>query len=290
MLYVSIPSCHMPHAFWKAFADRVRAEHPGLFMFGERFEFEAEKLAEHMKLENGDISVLDFVGQRAITKVFQEPQSDFAELQDYLHLTDGVYDNPYKLAIFYDNHDMTRMKASDNGFIDANNWLFTSRGFPVIYYGSEVGFMAGSAEHAGNRNYFGPERIAAAESHPIRTHLQRIANIRKATPALQRGLQLNLLFDGQRAAFLRVLQKDGINQTALVLLNKGDTAAQFELTDSIETGQWRDATTGQIQHVTDKLLTKVGPHGVKILIRDAVVADPGLTRALRIAQAGIPRV
>ena len=34
-----------------------------------------------------------------------------------------------------------------------------ARGIPVLYYGSETGFMRGRAEHAGNRNYFGQERI-----------------------------------------------------------------------------------------------------------------------------------
>ncbi len=33
--------------------------------------------------------------------------------------------------------------ASDEGFIDAHNWLFTARGIPVVYYGSEIGFTRG---------------------------------------------------------------------------------------------------------------------------------------------------
>ena len=48
-----------------------------------------------------------------------------------LYLEDGPYANPYDLMTFYDNHDMARMDASDEGFIDANNWLFTARGIPV---------------------------------------------------------------------------------------------------------------------------------------------------------------
>ena len=54
----------------------------------------------------------------------------------------------YELMTFYDNHDMPRLDASDEGFIDAHHWLFTARGIPVVYYGSEVGFMRGRAEHA----------------------------------------------------------------------------------------------------------------------------------------------
>ena len=76
---------------------------------------------------------------------------------------------------FYDNHDMARMNASPSGFIDANNWLFTARGIPVVYYGSEIAFMAGNKEHEGNRNYFGPENIARAEANPIHAALAKIA-------------------------------------------------------------------------------------------------------------------
>ena len=53
-------------------------------------------------------------------------------------------------------------------FLKTGVWpsaLFTARGVPVVYYGSETGFMRGRAEHAGNRNYFGQERIDAASKH-----------------------------------------------------------------------------------------------------------------------------
>jgi cyclomaltodextrin glucanotransferase len=135
----------MPHRFWKAFSDRIRAAHPGFFMFGENFNFDAGTIAQHQRPENGGISVLDFPGRNAIASVFQNPASDYKDIAGYLHLTDCTYTDPYSLATFYDNHDMARMNAGDNGFIDANNWLFTARGIPVVYYGSEIGFTAGTA-------------------------------------------------------------------------------------------------------------------------------------------------
>ena len=93
-------------------------------------------------------------------------RSGFEQLAAALYLQGGPYANPYELMTFYDNHDMARLDASDEGFIDAHNWLFTARGIPVVYYGSEIGFMRGRAEHAGNRNYFGQERVDAAAGNP----------------------------------------------------------------------------------------------------------------------------
>ncbi|WP_416305540.1 alpha-amylase family glycosyl hydrolase [Neptunicella sp. SCSIO 80796] len=271
---------HVPHDFWKEFTDRIRAKHPGFFMFGESYNYDADFIAEHTLAQNGAVSVLDFPGQQAMVKVFSEPDSDFAELQDYLHLTGGPYANPYELATFYDNHDMPRMNASDNGFIDAHNWLFTSRGIPVVYQGSEMGFMRGTSEHQGNRNYFGQSGVQMARQHPIRQHLAAIANVRKTTPALQRGLQLNVRLAGQQAIFYRVLQTADIAQTALVLLNKSDQPADFKVADYMQAGQWQEALSGQTRQISDSLSVTVAAHGVQVWVHNAEVTGQPLAARL----------
>ncbi|MEC7824202.1 MAG: alpha-amylase family glycosyl hydrolase, partial [Pseudomonadota bacterium] len=116
---------HVSHDFWRTMSDRIRAEHPGFYMFGESFQYDANFIAQHTQPKNGGISVLDFPMQKAMVSVFENADSDFATLADTLYLTHGPYHNPYELTTFYDNHDMARMNASDEGFIDAHNWLFT---------------------------------------------------------------------------------------------------------------------------------------------------------------------
>ncbi|MBT8088084.1 MAG: cyclomaltodextrin glucanotransferase, partial [Gammaproteobacteria bacterium] len=165
---------HMPHAFWKAFADRLREKRPGLFMFAEAWSYDAALLAEYTYPENGRISVLDFPGREAMAATFGSRNADYSTLLDYLHLDSGIYQNPYELMTFYDNHDMTRIDADPEGFIDANNWLLTSRGIPIVYYGSEIGFRAGADQHKGNRDYFGQDNVEQARRHPIRKALARI--------------------------------------------------------------------------------------------------------------------
>ncbi|GGO63997.1 alpha-amylase family glycosyl hydrolase [Bowmanella pacifica] len=273
---------HVPHHFWKQFSDRLRAQHPDLFMFGESYDYNANFIAQHTLAKNGGISVLDFPGQQAISKVFSASDSDFAELLAYLHLTHGPYANPYELTTFYDNHDMARMDASDNGFIDAHNWLFTSRGIPVVYMGSEMGYMRGTVEHQGNRNYYGQGNIDLAKQHPIHAQLQRIANVRKAVPALQRGLQLNLTFAGNQAAFYRVLQSDDEAQTALVLLNKGDSAAHMKVQRYMQPGVWREQLSGEVMQIgeTDSLEDNIPAHGVRVWVREGVIEQQELRNAL----------
>ena len=259
---------HQPLSFWKEFSDRIRAEHPGMYMFGEAFDYDAAKIAPFTLAENGGISVLDFPMKQAMDEVFGRTGAGFERMVPALQLEDGPYANVYDLATFYDNHDMRRLDASDAGFIDAHNWLFTARGIPVVYYGSETGFMRGQAEHGGNRAYFGQDRIDAAPASAIHRELKRIATLRRESPALQRGLQLPVELAGDRAAFYRVYQHKGTAQTALVLLNKGDAPQAFTVSRYLQPGTWRDGFSGETVTVGRKLRAEVPAHGVRVFFLD----------------------
>ena len=263
---------HVGLPFWKEFSDRIRAKRPGFFMFGEAFDHEAKNIAPFTLPENGAVSVLDFPLKAAMVKVFGREQADYAEIAPALFLKDGPYRNVYELMTFYDNHDMARLDADDEGFIDAHNLLFTARGIPVVYYGSESGFMRGTVEHAGNRNYFGVEGIAAARQSPIRTALMEVAEARRTSIALQRGVQIPIEMAGDRAAFWRVYQHGDAHQTALVLLNKGDAPTRFEIA-GMQAGEWTSAFDGHRRHVdaTGEASITVGAHGVEVLLLDAPI-------------------
>jgi glycosidase len=275
---------HVPHAFWKLMSDEIRAKHPDFFMFGESFDHDANFLAQHTLAKNGGISVLDFVGKSALVATFENPQSDYGDLQDYLFLTHGPYANPYELTTFYDNHDMPRLNATDNGFIDANNWLFTSRGIPVLYQGSEMGFMRGKAEHQGNRNYFGQSNIESAKNHKIHQALTKIANVRKEVAALQSGLQVNIELSGNKAAFYRVLVTENVSQTALVLLNKGDQGSEFRIDKYMQEGNWISQISGEqltIGKSNKQLKSIVDAHGVQVWLRQGAISNELLLKELQ---------
>jgi cyclomaltodextrin glucanotransferase len=272
---------HQPLSFWKQFTDRIRQHHPGMYMFGEAFDYEAGNIAVFTRPENGGVSVLDFPMKQAMDEVFSHAaRAGYERLVPALHLEGGPYANPYDLATFYDNHDMRRLDADDAGFIDAHNWLFTARGIPVVYYGSEVGFMRGQAEHGGNRAYFGQERIDAAPSSAIFQNLARIANLRRQSPALQQGLQLNLQLAGDTAVFYRVFQYEGTAQTALVLLNKSDQARVFTVSEALQAGQWRDGFSGQAIKVGKRLRAQVPAHGVRVWLFDGPLTRADLRQRL----------
>lgn len=273
---------HMSTTFWKQFSARIRAKHPGFFMYGEAFDYSPDNIGKFTWPQNGGISLLDFPLRGRIADVFEHPGSDYAKLLDRLYLTNGPYQNPYELVTFYDNHDMARLNATDNGFIDADNWLFTARGIPAIYYGSETGFERGKAEHQGNRNYYGQPRIDAAPKSPIYQHLKHIALLREHTIALQRGLMLPIRFAGNQASFYRVYQKGNTHQIALVLLNKGDQAAAFDISDKLQAGHWKPALGGTPIDVlpNGSLKATVAAHDVQVYLLDATASRPDLVAEL----------
>lgn len=277
----------MPHAFWHRFATRIREKHPGFFMFGEAFDHDAATIAQHTLPRNAGASVLDFPLKERLVEAFSRKDAGYERVAERLYLTDGPYANPYELMTFYDNHDMARLDATDEGFIDAHHFLFTARGIPVIYYGSETGFERGTAEHAGNRNYFGQARIDAAKSHRIHNALRRIAKLRQATPALQRGLQVNVEFQGDRAAFIRAIDDGTTGQTALVLLNKGDAPASFRIDRLLQRGTWRAPLGGEAITVDDAgvIEADVPAHGVQVYVLDAAIEHAALHDALNDAMA-----
>lgn len=236
---------HMPTDFWSRFAKRIREGREDLFMFAEAFSYDAEFIGQYTQTENGKISVLDFPLRLALAEVFQDPNGDLKKIEQNLYLNNGPYENPYELMTFYDNHDMARINTDTRGYINVHNLLFTLRGIPVIYYGSESGFMSGTAEHAGNRNYFGVEGIANAKQSPIFAGLTAIAKVRQENIALQRGLQINLSFDQHQASFMRIYEHEGIHQTALVLFNKDDLSAVIEVEDVLSNGNWTEALSGE---------------------------------------------
>ncbi|MEP6940656.1 MAG: alpha-amylase family glycosyl hydrolase [Rudaea sp.] len=272
-----------PAAYWKRFAARIREKHPAFFMFGENFEYDAKKIAPYTRDAGGNLSVLDFPLRGEIAALVEAPshksrRGDLANVEKALHLRSRLYRNPYELVTFYDNHDMPRLDASDAGFIDANNLLFTLRGIPCVYYGSETGFMRGRAEHAGNRNYFGQQRIDAAAQSPIYHALKRIANLRRASVALQRGLQLDVAFKGDTAVFYRTYENAGAAQTALVVVNRGDAASTVEVRDYLQSGNWRNGFSGEALDVVDRLDVAVPAHGVEVYFYDQPLTR-GDTRA-----------
>lgn len=122
-----------------------------------------------------------------------------------LHLTtsnDFVYKDPNRNVIFLDNHDVSRffsLVGEDTAKMKmAINWLFTFRGIPQVYYGTEI-LMKNFADPDGKVREDFPggwkedtiNKFISAGRTPMEEsffqHFKKLANLRKNSSALAAG-------------------------------------------------------------------------------------------------------
>jgi cyclomaltodextrinase len=127
------------------------------------------------------------------------------------------------LATLLDNHDMDRFLWVAGGNVDrlklAATLMLTLPGMPVLYYGTEVGLSQrydGVIENAEARL---PMLWGDARNQDVLAHFQRLARMRRESPALRRGDRRTVLADAEVFAYERRLEDDSVT----VALNFSDS-------------------------------------------------------------------
>ena len=205
---------------------------------------------------------------------------------------DECYNDATFNVVYVDSHDYSpgpndtnRFGGTDAQWAENLSLLFTFRGIPCLYYGSEVGFRRGKVIDKGpngplsntGRAYFGgyitgdveasdfgeykaSGNVAASLNHDLAQHLIRLNKIRQAVPALRKGQWTT---DGCKAnggiAFKRAYK----DSYALVALNGGAT-----FTDC-PAGTYTDLVTGKTY--TGPTITVDAPNNqgqVRVLVKD----------------------
>lgn len=126
---------------------------------------------------------------------------------------DDAYPDPARLATMIDNHDMPRFpqlggEAARDKTKLALSLLFTLRGIPTLYYGTEDGMGLHGEPNRGDKPWGAEADVAA--------HIRELARLRADSPALRRGAQIELEADRDTYAFARVHENDRM----LVALNR----------------------------------------------------------------------
>jgi len=153
----------------------------------------------------------------------------------------GVYEGE-ALYNFADNHDVDRVASrlkDDRQLYPLYALLFSMPGIPSIYYGSELGLPGARSAHsdAALRPALDLEQAAHNAPQPaLPAVLRRLAEVRKASPALQHGDYSEVHVAPQQFAFLRSLPGEDV----LVVLNAAETAVELELTLPFQNARLRD--------------------------------------------------
>ena len=195
---------------------------------------------------------------------------------------DKYYNDASYNVVYVDSHDYAPNGApEDQRFAQGTDtWaenlslMFTFRGIPCLYYGSEIEFKKGCTIDKGpniplkdsGRAYFGgyikgdiqvndfadwtgaTGNMNATLNYPLALHIQRLNRIRMAIPALRKG-QYSTEGCAGSYAFKRRFTDATTDSYVLVTIS-GD--ATFS---GIENGTYVDAITGDTKTVTDGNLT-----------------------------------
>ena len=217
---------------------------------------------------------------------------------------DQYYNDATYSVMYVDSHDYapeqpaetTRFTGGTQTWAENMDLMFTFRGIPCVYYGSEVEFKKGelidkgtliSLENSG-RAYFGDYlegtvnatdfseytasgTVADTLASPLSKHLSKVNAIRRAIPALQKGQYTasRTYVTGGDMSYVRRYTDDNTDSLALVSISSGAT---FK---NIPNGKYVDAVTGDVKYVTDGTLTV--PELAKANMRVYVCCASGFT-------------
>jgi glycosidase len=248
---------HVEPKFWHYFKAQIRGEHPQTRLIGEvLFEGRQDvaKLLEYQNYHDFD-SIFDFPLCTALrsTLVYDESLRYWLA-RPRLHDDEplGVLDddNPFKggyrnanrLVTLLDNHDLQRRimshaRSKHSGDGSGLDWairvtklclaaLFTVRGIPQLYYGTEIGLEGWKdADDRDLRRDF-PWQVIGADQQPLQNFRKEreiyewtraLIQLRKNSAALKYGTTITLWSDDLVYAFLRVASDD----VALIVINNG---------------------------------------------------------------------
>jgi glycosidase len=274
----------MKPEFWKTFTAAMHRNRKDFFMFGEVWtNGDFDLLSSYTKLAPGDpmnssMSVLDMPGSSMgswgqFEAVFKG--GDYNQVDKVLK-NDSKYKDATYLVTFLDNPDKPRFNgvsgdgssAAAEQYFDALNFYFTARGIPCVYYGTEAQLAGGSDPD--NRRYLGVEGIKASKTNPVYLHLKKLNAVRRANPALQKGVQTRLYASKDQYVFKRKYKRESV----FVFLNKGQNEAEAAL-KAIAPGTYTDLYSGETFIVKGGGISlKIQAHGLRALTSGVILGEP----------------
>lgn len=194
---------------------------------------------------------------------------------------DDYYNDATWNVVYVDGHDYgpngwdtKSFGGSKAAWAENLSLMFTWRGIPCVWQGSETYFRKGNIIDKGAieplkntaRAYYGgyltgsvnttdfatysnaTGNLAASLSHPLALHLQRLNKIRQAVPALRKG-QYSTEGCSGKMAFKRRYKDSNVDSYALVTISGNATFT------GVLNGTYTDAVTGDVKTVTNGTLT-----------------------------------
>jgi len=204
---------HVDHGFWDYFCFQlhqfaISIGKSNFFMFGEAEDGSESLVGSFTGAENGTGSELDSMLDyplfyTSIASIFASASGATQPIETHYNNIAANYDSNswYRLVTFLDNHDQPRFLsnsgATTNRLNVALEFLYTARGIPCLYYGTEQGFN-GTTDPNNREDMFDGQFEQGPsigdnfnETHPLFRTVAMLNNFRRNYIALRRGTHVN---------------------------------------------------------------------------------------------------
>lgn len=287
----NIPAISTPFYTWKEskaypWGDRVTNEASVYQNWSENQNPAAQPSSSNHLLNGNNYRTPDYSKRSGLDVIDFPMHWNFNNAGDAFNVAiqgDSTYNDATWNVTYVDSHDYApdgapenqRFAGSQDTWAENLSLMFTFRGIPTVYYGSEIEFQKGKMIDVGpnaplsttGRAYFGDflagnvtasdfgvytatGTVANTLTHPLAKHIRKLNMMRRAIPALQKGQYSREGVNGNMAFKRRFTDSaKGIDSFVLVTVSGGATFS------GIPNGTYVDAVTGETINVTAGTLT-----------------------------------
>lgn len=232
------------------FIESIRDEYPKMNVVGECWVKSPAEAAYYQSGNNNKDgfdsklqSVMDFVLKDKFQEAFNEQDSwDNGTSKFYSHFAqDFVYPNTNLIMNFADNHDINRLSTAVKNDVKKYKMalaiLMTVRGYPQIYYGTEIMLDGTPGDYQGyrfdfpggwkedKRNAFTAEGRTTKENE-VFDYLKKLLHYRKDNSVLQSGKMTQFIPENGVYVFFR----SNPGKTVMVICNNNEKEAALDMT------------------------------------------------------------
>lgn len=234
---------HMTRGWQTALADQAVSARP-MALFGEWYlgGYSDPLYGDNVRFANqSGISELDFYLNKALRDTFGSGAA-FSTLDSAITKTGADYTYKENLITFIDNHDMSRFLSLNNNnsrLHQALTVLFTVRGTPCLYYGTEQ-YLHNDTSGGGDP-YNRPMMPGFGTATTAYQLINKLSTLKQSQPALQYGGHQQRWINND----VYIYERKFYNDVVLVAVNKSATTYSITgLQTGLPAGTYSDQLTG----------------------------------------------
>ena len=228
---------HVEMGFWQDWCPLLHSYaatngKPNFFMFGEVYDGSDSKCGSYTGMQSGGPfeldSVVDYPLYFLVNSVFASASGNTKQIEDRYNAIAANYDPAaqMRLVTFLDNHDQPRFMSASGATTARLNvalaFLYTARGVPCLYYGTEQAFN-GTTDPNDREDMFAVQFEQGPSlgdnfnmTHPQFQMVAKLNNFRRLYPALLTGSHANLWNDPDSPGLFAYSRRLGTEEVFVV--------------------------------------------------------------------------